>query len=112
MARPAKPVRPTAIPVPVGLLAIPLDDSRTKVSFLRNGSTYGTTYEIFWSPDGISYQMVATTTKTSFVLDSQPAGVAAWYKVRAVRAGLVSPFSNDASVYAPGAPARVQLKVA
>ncbi len=56
--------------------------------------------------------MVGTTTRTSLILENQPAGQAAWYKVRAARSALLSPFSNEATLYAPGLPARVQLKVA
>ena len=110
MARPARPVRPTAIPAPTGLVATPALPSRTVLSWGRN-APYGATFEVFGSSDGLDYGFLGTTTKARLELDAAP-GVPAWFKVRAVRAGLASPFSNEASVYAPGLPARPELKVA
>ena len=103
MARPAKPSRPTAIAAPSGLVATPLLPSRAVLSWDRNAA-YGATQEVFWSPDGLDYRFLRSTTKSRLEVDA-PAGVAAWYQVRSVRSGLVSAFSNEASVYAPS-PAR------
>jgi hypothetical protein len=110
MARPAKPTRPTSLPAPSKLVATPLAPSKTRLSWDRN-APYGATFQVFWSPDGYDYRIVATTTKARLDLDAA-AGVPAWYKVRAVRSGLESDFSGEVSVYAPGVPARPALKVA
>lgn len=111
-AHPAKPVRPTAIPAPTNVVASVFSETQTKLSFDRNGNSGTTTFEIFWSASGNEYQMVATTTRTSIVMDSQAPGVAAWFKIRAKRASLTSPMSGAVSVYAPSAPAAVHLRVA
>lgn len=110
LARPAKPVRPTSIPAPTNLVATPVMPARTRLDWSRN-APYGATFEVFGSTDGLAYEFIGTTTKSRLDLESAP-GMAAWYKVRAVRGGLASPFSGEASVYAPGFAARPELKVA
>ena len=105
LARPAKPVRSFALAGPTGLLATGMSDFRTKLAWDRNGLAQGTTFEIFASATGLDadYAIVATTTRASFTMDAPPANAAAWYKIRAARGGLTSPFSNVATVSAPSA---------
>ena len=99
-ARRAGGVRPQAIPAPERLMATALPDARVRLRWDRNGNPQGTTFQIEWAPEGGPFTMVDTTTRASIVLPGHAPGVEAWFRVTAKRAGLVSPASNAAVVYA------------
>lgn len=106
-------VRPQALFAPTNLVAKGYSDSTIRLSWDRGASNIrGTTFQIFGSTDGLAYEMIDTTTQASIVLSGYAPGSAAWFKISAKRSGLVSTMSDAASVYAPGAPAAVKLKVA
>ena len=99
LARPAPRTRPQSLPAPEGLLAIPVPGGGVSLTWRRGGNAERTVFEILAAPDGLDLRIVETTTRTRVTLRGYAPGEACWFKVRARRAGLISPLSNAVSVY-------------
>ena len=112
LARPAKPVRATSVPAPTELLATPNVAGDATLVWKRNGAPANTSYIVESSADGLLWEFVQVTTRTSATLKGFTVGAQAWFRVTATRANMTSNPSNLASVYAPEPPAEVALKLA
>lgn len=91
----------TAGPVqtPSLLSASPRIDGSCRLTWKPNGNAPATTYVIDESSDGANWTFLATVTATKFVDLNAQVGVNNWYRVRAARAGQISPWSNLATIY-------------
>ena len=94
--------RPQALVEPDNLVARGFGNSTVKLTWSRGATNIqGTTFQIESSTNGFDFEMVDTATRTSILLPNHVPGVACWFRVRAKRSGLLSPYSELASVYAP-----------
>ncbi len=109
--RAATPRPQAALPV-AGLAAKPAVDGSVRLSWGRSGNSKSAIFQIEASPDGVSWAIVATTTRVSATLLGYAPGAATWFRVTAVTSTTSAAPSTPVSIYAPSAPAALQLRVA
>ncbi len=70
------------------------------------------TFVVESSANGVDWTYLTSTSRITFLADGYAPGAPAWFRVTAKTATAIAVPSSSVSVYAPEAPARVELKLA
>lgn len=97
--------------IPSQLVVIPQTQGFAKLTWKRSGNAPATVFVIQARNADGDWVMIGTSTKSNFTdVDANP-GIPKWYRIRAERGGVVSPWTNEVSIYSSGE-SSISLKIA